>query len=188
MIKAAVPKSMVHLALLTSIGVSSVLLAGAHIFEALGYAPCELCLDQREAHWTAIGVAMLGLIFSFSAKTKTLASAAVGVVALIYLLSAVLAGYHTGVEFYFWPGPSTCGTTGPAVIDGVDLGSALQAGPTGPSCAEALWRFLGISMAGYNMLISTALFTFCAIAMVHAFRKAKKGRNGLVTKIGSQSE
>ena len=170
----------VEQALMAAVALSGSLLVGAHIFEAFGYAPCELCLDQREAHWTALGIAALGLSLSLFAKTRTLAAAAVGVVALIYLLSTVLAGYHTGVEFGFWPGPSTCGTTGPVPFSGVDLDKALDRGPTGPSCGEPLWRLFGVSMAGYNMLFSAAMFVFCALAMVDASRKAKISHNGSV--------
>jgi len=169
-------RSKIDQTLMIAILLSSSLLAGAHIFEALGYPPCELCLDQREAHWTALATSSVGLTLSIFTKARITAIAAVGAVAMIYLISAILAGYHTGVEFYFWPGPSSCGTSSTIAVEGLNLENALDQGPTGPSCAEALWRFLGVSMAGYNMLFSTAIFAFCTYITLKASRSAKKNR------------
>lgn len=176
-------KSAIDRTLIAAIGLSGTLLAGAHIFEAIGYPPCELCRDQREAHWVAIGVALLGLGISVFTSLRSAAIAAVGAVAVVYLISTVLAGYHTGVEYYFWPGPTSCASGAPAPLDGLDLGSALSAGPSGPSCAHALWRFLGVSMAGYNMLFSAAIFALCAITMVTASGAFKNRHNGSEMKI-----
>ncbi len=156
---------------------SGALLAGAHIFEAFGYYPCNLCLDQREAHWAALGVAAAGLIVSLGFKARLVASAAVGAVALVYLFSAGLAFYHTGVEFDFWPGPPTC-SGGDQDYAGVDLGQALQDGPSGFSCEDAPWRLLGISMAGYNFLASAGLFALCLGAALISTREVRRSPLG----------
>ncbi len=155
---------------------SALLLAGAHIFERLGYPPCELCLDQREAHWTALSVAVAGIAAAYLAKARLAAAATVGALALVYALSAGLAFYHTGVEFGFWPGPASCGAAGEIIRDGGGLGAALGEKPSGPSCGDAAWRFLGVSMAGYNLLASAALFLIALAAALGAARAARQAR------------
>ncbi|MGF1544310.1 MAG: disulfide bond formation protein B [Parvularculaceae bacterium] len=160
-----------------SLGVSAVasaaLLAGAHAFEAAGYAPCELCLDQREPHWVAVALATAGLGVSIVARAPRAAAAALGAVALVYAVSAGLAFYHTGVEWGFWPGPSTCGGPAPDAVASADLTAALAAGPSGPSCSDAAWRLFGVSMAGYNMLASLGLFVVCLVAALAVARDAE---------------
>jgi len=154
---------------------SAVLLGGAHLFERVGgYPPCELCLDQREAHWTALAIALAGLGATLAINARRAAAAAVGACALVFLISAGLAFFHTGVEFKFWPGPASCaGGGGAGVTDAGSLAGALNAGASGPSCADAPWRLFGISMAGYNLLFSAALFAICLIAAIDATRRAQ---------------
>ena len=164
-------------ALLVGFLSSGMLLGGAHIFEALGYPPCELCLDQREAHWAALGVALAGLLVAFVFKAPLSAAASVGALALVYALSAGLSFYHTGVEYGFWPGPASCSTVGAAVTDISLLQSAFSEEAKGPACNEAAWRFLGISMAGYNFLASSGLFALALAAAISATRQARRGRN-----------
>ena len=154
--------------------VSAGLLAGAHIFEAFGYAPCQLCLDQREAHWTALGIGVAGLVAARLVKAVRAATAAVGALALVYAVSAGLAFYHAGVEWRFWPGPATCTGGGDFQLGEGGLGAALDKGPTGPSCVDAAWRLFDISMAGYNMLISAALFALCLAAAIFASRQTER--------------
>ena len=167
--------------LLLSFAISAGLLAGAHLFERVGgLLPCILCLDQREAHWAALGVAAAGLIAAKVFKSRLGAAAAVGAAALVYSVSAGLAFYHTGVEFEFWPGPALCaggGAAGP--VDITDINAALNGGPVdAPACDDVQWTFLGVSMAGYNLLISAGLFALTLGAAVAETRRVKKGRFG----------
>ncbi len=152
------------------------LLAGAHLFERVGgLVPCILCLDQREAHWTALGVAFAGLMVARLLNSRLGAAAAVGAAALVYAVSAGLAFYHTGVEYKFWPGPAICA---PSTGD-VDIGSitsALTQKSDAPSCEDVQWRFLGVSMAGYNLLISAGLFAFTLAAAIAETRRARQTR------------
>lgn len=155
---------------------SAALLVGAHAFQLIGYAPCELCLDQREAHWTALGIAIVSLGLSIAARARRAAAAGAGALALVYVISAGLAGYHAGVEHAFWPGPATCsGGAGPN-LDAASLGDALQAGAPAPSCAAAAWRLFDVSMAGYNMLASAALFAVTALASFSFWRQERSNR------------
>lgn len=170
-------RSFVEQALIIGAVCSGLLLIGAHIFEAFGYPPCELCLDQREAHWTALAVALIGLAMAFIFKARLAAAASVGALALVYALSAGLAFFHTGVEFGFWPGPASCSAAGfTPVSEPLNLSEALTQKPTGPSCGDAAWRLFGISMAGYNLLASVALFVIAFVAAIIATRHARQAR------------
>lgn len=152
---------------------SAALLAGAHAFERFGgLAPCALCLDQREAHWTGLAAALVGLAFSLALNWRRAAAAVVGACALIYLVSAGLAFYHTGVEHKFWPGPATC-SGGAVTIDGGSLVDVLEKGAPAVSCSDAPWTLFGVSMAGYNLLISAGLLALCLVAAATAMKDAR---------------
>ena len=168
--------TLIERALLIGLIGSALLLAGAHLFERFGYPPCELCLDQREAHWTALAVAIVGAIFAFVFKARLFAAASVGALALVYAMSTGLAFYHTGVEFGFWPGPKSCSTVGEAVTDVTQLSNALTEEPAGPACNEAPWRLFGISMAGYNFLASAGLLAIALLGAASALKNARQAR------------
>ncbi len=159
---------------------SAALLAGAHLFERVGgLVPCILCLDQREAHWAALGVAAAGLIAARAFKSKLGAAAAVGAAALVYAVSAGLAFYHTGVEYKFWPGPALCAAGGPTgPIDLNAIGAALDGPVDAPSCDDVQWAFLGVSMAGYNLLASAGLFAFTLAAAFAETQRVRRVRFG----------
>jgi disulfide bond formation protein DsbB len=170
-------------ALLVGAAASALLLAGAHVFEAFGYAPCPLCLDQREAHWLALAVGAAGFLASFLFKARLAAAAAVGAAAMVYAVSAALSGYHTGVEWKFWPGPTSCSGAGAAPTTIVEIEKGLSEKVRGPACEAAQWRLFGVSMAGYNFLISSGLMalTFGAAASAaRAERRARRSANGAV--------
>ncbi len=170
--------SLTERALMAAFAASAALLAGAHLFEKVGgFVPCILCLDQREAHWTALAVAAAGLLAARIFKSRLGAAAAVGAAALVYAVSAGLAFYHTGVEYGFWPGPAIC--SGGADVGGIDdiLGS-LDKKTDAPSCEDAQWRLLGVSMAGYNLLASAGLFALTLFAALTETRRVKRIRQG----------
>jgi disulfide bond formation protein DsbB len=95
------------------------------------------------------------------------------ILALVFLLSAGVAAYHAGAEWKFWPGPTTC--SGAGGIGGVDAGdlAALMKGAKirPPACDEAAWVFAGLSMAGWNALISLGLALLSALAALRERRK-----------------
>jgi disulfide bond formation protein DsbB len=144
-------------AALAVFAVSLATLAGAWFFEyVLKYLPCPLCLEERIAYHVVIPLSLLMAIAAFvHAPPKLLA---VGFVAIIVavLCNAVLGTYHAGVEWRLWAGPTDC--TGPRADIG-SVGSLLNQLQTihVARCDEAAWRFLGISLAGYNVLISLLL-------------------------------
>jgi len=155
---------------LAALLVSAAMLATAHIFETMGYAPCTLCLRQREAYWAAIGVAVLALVFTRTKGGRDMAWAFDALLALCFLYGAGLAFYHSGVEWKWWPGPAECATTGAgASAAGLDafLGGA-KIRP--PACDEPNWWFLRLTMANWNTLVSLGL---AALGLVAAFRRGR---------------
>lgn len=155
---------------------SAGLLIGGHIFEAFGYLPCPLCLDQRQAHWAALAVAGAGLGAHFLLRARLAAAAAVGAAAMVYAVSAGLAFFHTGVEYKFWPGPATCSGAAGGLVEAGGLAEALTKKPARPACEEAQWRLFGISMAGYNLLLSAGLLALTLTAAAGAARAAHNAR------------
>jgi len=148
---------------LLAFALSAVVLASAHAFERLGgYAPCLLCLRQREVYWTAGAVAMV--VWLAGRVRPGLAAGGSAALALVFLYGAGLAGFHAGVEWGFWPGPAACATGGAGALSADAVAAALGAVQRSPSCSEAPWRIAGLSMAGYNSLISLALALASAFA------------------------
>lgn len=147
--------------------ISSILmLAIAHAFETFGgYAPCTLCLKQREVYWVAGTVAMAGLIAGRLAFLPRLTRLFHALLTLIFTVGTVIAIYHAGAEWKFWPGPTTCAGTGALVsLDSLTAIANGTAKIKPPACDEAGWRFMGISMAGYNALISLKLMAYSSLA------------------------
>lgn len=135
-------------------------IGGALVFEhVLGYVPCKLCLIQRNPYYIAMPV---GLVAAFLPPHWT--RAGLWLLALIFLVSAGLGAYHSGVEWGFFIGPSDCG--GGAGAGAGNVGDFLNQleNTRVVSCTEAAWRFLGLSLAGWNVLISLALAAFAARA------------------------
>lgn len=150
--------------ILFAAGGSAALLAGAHIFQALGYAPCKLCLWQRGPHWAAIliGLAALVLPLRLSAARFLPWAGAVAAAA-----TGVLGLYHTGVERGFWAGPDSCTSAGGIEGSAEALLEQIMAAPL-VRCDEVAWSLLGLSMASWNALASFVL----ALIWIAAARRA----------------
>lgn len=134
-------------ALLAATG-SFLLLGGAFVFQALGYAPCKLCLWQRWPHGMAIAV---GLVILLSGRVRL---AWLG--ALAALATAGVGIYHTGVERGFWIGPTSCSSS---AIDGLSADDLMNQILNAPlvRCNEVAWSMLGLSMASWNAVFSLVL-------------------------------
>ena len=126
---------------------------GALVFEhAFGYVPCKLCLIQRQPYYAAIPIGLAAALLP-----PRWGRLGLWLLALVFLVSAGLGGYHAGVEWGFWPGPADCGGGSGAAAGNVgDFLNQLQSTRV-VSCTEAAWRFLGLSLAGWNVLISLVL-------------------------------
>ncbi len=128
---------------------SAALLAGALGFQYLGgLAPCQLCLEQRWPHVAAVLIALAAL----AAPRRWLLVAG----ALAALATAGLGVFHAGVEQGWWQGPTTC-TSGPiAGLSTDDLMAQIMDAPL-VRCTEIAWSLGGVSMAGWNAILSAGL-------------------------------
>jgi len=153
---------------LTALLSSLLMLAIAHAFQTFGgLAPCTLCLRAREIYWVAAGVALAGMLVVRMANGDRFRAAFDGLLALIFAAGVALAVYHAGAEWKFWPGPSACASTGGSVSAAAmaDLLNGAKIKP--PACDEAAWVFLGLSMAGWNALVSLKLTILSLLAVRH---------------------
>ncbi len=151
--------------------VAAATLAGAWFFQlVLDIRPCPLCLEQRYAYYLALPLAALLAWFAAHGAPRQVLMAGFAVLLLAVLANAWLGGYHAGVEWQFWPGPTDC--SGP-LVDFGKAGNLLEQLDKVKviRCDEVQWRFLGLSLAGYNVLISLAM---AAIALFGLVRTAKR--------------
>ncbi len=149
-------------------------LGGAYFFQyALGYAPCHLCLQERLPYIFAIGAALVAGILSREANLGFAPIIFLGLCTLAFAIGAGLSGFHAGVEYQWWPGPSSC-TGGGLVAHSLDaLTAELQSGQHIPQCDQAAWTLFGVSLAGYNMVISLALTVLSSLPVVRFYREAR---------------
>ena len=134
------------------------LMAGALGSQYFGrLVPCELCMYQRYPHYAAIVAAALAILLRRTPLSLPLTILA----GLLILTSGGIGAYHAGVEYKWWPGPQHC--TG-LTAGGADFLKRLLAAPV-VQCDEPQWTLFGISLAGFNFLISTvgglAVLTQC---------------------------
>jgi disulfide bond formation protein DsbB len=149
--------------------VSAATLAGAWFFEiVLELEPCPLCLDQRIPYYIAVPLGLLLGLAALRTSMKRLAQMGILLLGAVMLVGAGYGFYHSGVEWGFWEGPASCSGGNPAAPVGNIL-SSLKATARVVPCTEAAWRFLGLSLAGYNVLIAGAL---SALAFWTAFARA----------------
>lgn len=140
-----------------SAGGSAALLAGAYLFQALGYPPCAMCLWQRWPHMAAIVIGVLALRFPGRVFP------ALG--ALAAATTAAIGVFHTGVERDWWEGPISC--TGGGGLDGLTGSDLLTiTGPRVVMCDQVSWELLTLSMASWNALFSFVL----VVGWIIAFR------------------
>lgn len=142
-------------------------LAGAWVFEhGFGYLPCKLCLMQRWPYYIGLPVGMAALLAG-GGQSLT-GRGLVWLFALIFLIGAGIAAYHAGVEWKFWAGPSDCGgriADTPGNV--LDLRNSIRATKI-IRCDEAALRILGLSFAGWNVLVSLAVAGLAAISLRRA--------------------
>ena len=146
--------------MLASFG-SFVLLAGAWMFQAIGYAPCAICIWQRYPHAAAI---LLGLLVLIGLRHK-----------FVYFLGALAAAatsgiglYHTGIERDWWEGPTTCTGTG-LDLSQMSVSDLLPTSTDQPAlvmCDQVTWEFLTLSMASWNALFSLVLVVLWVFAFI----------------------
>ena len=151
--------------------VSAMLLVGALFFEhVIGLEPCLMCYWQRSAHRFIIAIAILALLVRVVAKSSRFDR--LFLIALIIALgnSFYLGAWHTGFENGWWEGPKSCMAGPVGDIDPTDIMNAISGKTKAVACDDVQWRFLGISMAGYNSIISA----FLALISTASLLKGRK--------------
>ena len=143
------------------------LLLGALGFQYLGgLAPCPLCHNQRWPHIAVIALAALGLV---ALRNRRTAFALLPIAAAL-AVTAGIGVYHAGIEYAWWAGPGACsGAAGfdPSKITAGSLKDMIGAAPPA-RCDAVPWALAGISLAGWNALISAALAAFALVAGLRA--------------------
>ncbi len=136
-----------RMARVLALAIPALLLGGAYVSQyGFGLYPCEMCWWQRWPHFAAVALALLAYV----APPQRLWTA---IAAVAILASGAIGLFHAGVEYGWWPGITSC-----AVVVGGGSGNALDDIMNTPlvRCDAPAWTLLGISLAGYNFLISTA--------------------------------
>jgi len=132
-----------------------------------GLVPCELCLEQRLAYY--IGLPLLALVLlAWNRLPLPLWYAGMAIVTAIFVWSTYMGVFHAGVEWGFWPGPTACTGAG----ESFDFNALTNMQPV-IGCDVVQFRFLGISLAGYNALVSLAV-VILLLASIAAQRNHNK--------------
>ena len=136
--------------------VGAATIAGAWFLElVIKLNPCPLCLEQRWPYYIGIPLALLVAIAAWRGAPRVLVTVGLLALAGLMLWGVYLGVFHAGIEWKWWVGPQEC-SGAPQFGGPGDLLKRLQSINI-TRCDEAAWRFLGISLAGYNALISAAL-------------------------------
>lgn len=144
-----------------ALGVPALLLAGAYLSQyGFGLFPCEMCWWQRYPHFAAVLLALVSTVTGPKRMWIALA-------ALAILVSGGIGVFHAGVEYGWWEGVTSCATA----IDS-SAGDPLEAIMNAPlvRCDVAPWTLAGISLAGFNAIISIV----SALAIFALLRQGKR--------------
>jgi disulfide bond formation protein DsbB len=151
--------------------IAAATIAGAWFFQlVLDIQPCPLCLEQRYAYYAIIPLAALIALLARLGGSRGVLVLGLAILLLAGLGNAVFGTYHAGVEWGFWKGPTDC--TGPLVdfgkagnlLDQLDKVKVVR-------CDEVQWRFLGLSLAGYNVLISLAMAAIAGLGIARSVQR-----------------
>lgn len=154
----------------TIAAIGAATLAGAWFFEyVLDIKPCPMCLEQRYAYYLLI---VLGAVLALAAPRlpRAVAIAGLAIMALAAFGNSIYGAFHAGVEWGYWPGPASCSGSVPNLGGAADLLKRLDTVKV-IRCDEVQWRFLGLSLAGYNFLIS-GLMGLIALFGINRMRMA----------------
>jgi disulfide bond formation protein DsbB len=145
---------------------SVAVIVGALLFQYVGgLQPCELCLFQRWPYFAVIALCFLAVLVG----NRRASRAASALAAIIFLAGAVLAFYHVGVEQRWFAGPASCTAPALTAASVADLRAQLLGTPP-VRCDEVQWSLFGISLAGWNLVMSLALAILAAIGAARLSR------------------
>jgi disulfide bond formation protein DsbB len=141
---------------------------GSQVFG--GLVPCELCLEQRLAYYWGLPV-LSAILVLWNRLPLNVWYIAMAIAAAIFAWGTYMGVYHAGVEWGFWAGPTACTGLGNPDLSFGDLGGDIDAVIP---CDHVQFRFLGISLAGYNALVSLGIVALLLLAIVDQVRRYRK--------------
>jgi disulfide bond formation protein DsbB len=151
---------------ITAFACALILLGFAHYLqEYQGLNPCHLCYKQRDIYWISVGVSGVASVWALFTGAKGPPRVFSFVLFAIFFTGAAIATYHAGAEAHWWQGPQSCTSDGKEVS--LDDIAALMSGvskPKAPQCDQVVWSLWGLSMAGWNAVISFGLAGVSLIA------------------------
>ena len=128
----------------------AVLLAGAWGSQLIGgLVPCEMCHWQRWPHYAAVAIAGV----AFVVPQPYFRRALVALAAVAIAASGAIGVFHAGVEWHWWQGITACSSNVAANLSPAEMLRQILAAPV-IRCDAAQWRLFGISLAGYNAILS----------------------------------
>lgn len=152
-------------------GLSTLALGGAYFSQyVLGTAPCSLCLLQRIPHAVIITSGLIAFFMARKGRTKP-AALMIFLSGLAALAGAAIAGYHVGVEHHWWASfleACSADLSSENLLARIENAAAVR-------CDAVPLSLFGVSMAGYNALLSAGMFVYALIASILITRRA----NGL---------
>ncbi len=131
------------------------MLCSAWAFQYIGgLAPCQMCYWQRHGHKAVLAVSAAVILMLILRSDVKYLRVGLALIALAFAVSAGLGVWHMGVEYKWWEGPKTCmsGPMGPITMEGFK--DSLNKPIKMPDCSDIVWSLLGLSMAGWNALVS----------------------------------
>jgi disulfide bond formation protein DsbB len=145
--------------IVAAVGIAAIL--GAYFFQyVIGLAPCPLCLEQRIPYYVGIPLALVVAFAASRGAPRPVVIGGLALLALAMLMGAGLGVYHSGVEWKMWTGPTDCTGDISNFGNAGDLFKRMQETSI-VRCDQAL-RFLGVSLANCNVVISLALAAVAA--------------------------
>lgn len=144
-------------------------IAGAWGFELIGgLEPCPMCLTQRWPYYIGMPVLAAAFLLSEQNYARYYAWRLLLLAGAVFVAGAGLGGYHAGVEYGLWPGPAAC-SGGREIAGSTDELLAQLETVQVIRCGEVSWTLFGMSLAGFNTLLSLVIAAIC-------FTGGKSGR------------
>ena len=135
------------------------IISALYIEYILRYEPCKLCIYQRLPYIAAIFISFIG--FNYSSNDKIII-----ILIMIFVLSAIISGYHFGIENNLFDGLPAC------VNDSLDISnksklleSLNQSMPV--NCKDATFKILGVSLAAINTILSVLIVIFSIRTLIY---------------------
>ena len=136
--------------------VSTSVIIFVHYLEYIGLKPCQLCIYQRWPWYLIILLSFISIFYNnkFYPFNKL-------VIFLLFVGNSIFAGWHAGIEWAFWEGPSACSAS-TGKIEKETLLENIQNIKVFVACNQASYRYFGLSLAGYNFISSIimSIYTF----------------------------